>query len=59
MSLQGIFAGLLVLAAVAYLVRRFTTTRTQKPTKTPDVPVSALLQKTRRKGHDPKHRSCH
>jgi len=50
MNAQGILAGLIVLAAVGFLLRRFTQRSPAKPRLGPDVPTGALLRKSRRRG---------
>jgi len=47
MSGQEIFAALIVLGAVVFLLRRFRGRETPKPRPGPDVPTRALLRKSR------------
>jgi len=47
MSAQELVAALLVLAALAFLLRRFLGRDAPKTRPGPDVPTSALLRKTR------------
>jgi len=47
MSVQGVIAGLVVLLAILFLVRRLGGTKPPKPRPGPDVPTHALLRKSR------------